>query len=72
MAVTFKGSDFSGRQLDTTITSMTATLAAINQNTSPLHYHAAKQALDQAQRDAVIYYMGVGRILASTILSTLS
>ena len=72
MAVTFKGPDYTGRAYDQTITNLTAQLAVISQTLSPLHYHAVKQALDQAQKDAVAYYLSTGRITAATVLSTLS
>lgn len=72
MAVTFKGPDVNGRQLDQTITNLTAQLAVINASLSPTAYHRVKQELDYAQQAAVVYYMSTGRITAATVLSTLS
>jgi hypothetical protein len=69
MAVTASPKDSDGVLLQSNITALTT---AINTTTSPLHKYQMQLQLDQLQRELVNHYLDTRRILASTILSTLS
>jgi hypothetical protein len=64
MAVTAAAGDADGKAIDARITSLTANVAA--------NVQGAKDLLAQAQFEAVQHYLYKGRIVAATILSTLS
>jgi hypothetical protein len=73
MAVsTVNRTDPNGQYFDSAITTLTAQLAVLNSSVSALTYKHVKGALDSLQKEAVVYYMSIGRISAATILSTLS
>lgn len=72
MTVTAYPKDTRGKELDAKITTSAAAAAAINPSLSAGPRAYADAALDAAQQEAVIHYMSKHRILASTILSTLS
>lgn len=72
MAVVARAGDVAGVVRDSSIAALTAQVAVINKSVSPLHYHAAVQALDRLQQETVLYYQANGRITAANILSTLS
>lgn len=69
MTVTPSAKDSDGAALNTKVTSLsTAVTAAAGKAQAP----SLSAALDQAQRELVYHYLDTGRILASTILSTLT
>lgn len=70
MAVTASLKDRDGQILDAKITSLTAAMAAMP--TGAPSRVAMSTQVELAQVDAVNHYIRVGRISASTILSTLS
>jgi hypothetical protein len=70
MAVTAKGTDHTGAAIDAQITATAAALAAAPANS--VQAVAAATALDDAQRRAVDHYLRVGRLQASSIISSLS
>ena len=69
MTVTASTRDPDGLLLQANITALTAQIAA---TTSTLTKHQLSLKLDQLQRELVYHYLDTGRILAATVLSTLS
>ena len=69
MTVTASSRDPDGLLLQTQITSLTSQIAATS---SSLTKHSMLLKLDQLQRELVAHFLDTGRILAATILSTLS
>lgn len=69
MAVVARSQDLDGKALDARIASLTASLAATS---STLTKHTLALLLDQAQREAVIHYLEHNRLVAATVLSTMT
>lgn len=69
MAVGAHPKDVSGQSIDTKITNLTASLAAIGNGPAKTRITTD---LDAAQREAVVHYMSIGRISAATILANLA
>ena len=69
MTVTASSRDPDGLLLQTQITALTSQIAVTS---SSLTKHSMSLKLDQLQRELVAHYLDTGRILAATILSTLS
>jgi hypothetical protein len=69
MTVSASSKDSDGALLQTKIAALsTAVTAAVGK----AHYAALSAALDQAQREAVYHFLDTGRLLASSILSTMT
>lgn len=69
MAVKPSPKDSDGTLLDTKVTSLSASATAA---AGKAHAPALSAALDQTQRELVYHYLNIGRLQASTILSTLT
>ena len=69
MTVTARPKDVDGSNLDTQITGLKSQLAL---TTSALTKEALNQRLDTLQRELVSHYLSVGRLTASSILSTMT
>jgi hypothetical protein len=69
MTVTASSRDPDGLLLQAQITSLTTQIASTS---SALTKHSMSLKLDQLQRELVAHYLDTGRILAATVLSTLS
>jgi hypothetical protein len=69
MTVVARPRDADGAALLTRITNLTATANALAAGPAK---DAANAQLDQAQREAVIHFLNVGRITAANVLSTLT
>jgi cellobiose-specific phosphotransferase system component IIA len=71
MTVSAYPRDHDGAALSTSVTARTTAYNAIPAASASAKATAA-QALDQAQRELVNHYLGTGRLLASSILSTMT
>lgn len=69
MTVTATSRDPDGLLLQLNITALTTQVASTS---STLTKHQLSLKLDQLQRELVYHHLDVGRILAATILSTLT
>lgn len=69
MTVTASPRDSEGARLAASITTLTT---QVNNTTSTAHKASLAAALDQAQRELVLHYVMVGRLIAANILSTMS
>lgn len=68
MAVKPHPKDVRGQKMDADVTALVTQVALISSTASSGPVAAA---LDQAQRELVMHYLSIGRLLASSILSTM-
>lgn len=69
MTVTPRVGDTAGTLLQSNITALTAQIAVTS---STLHKAAMQTQLDQLQRELVYHYLDANRLIAATILSTMT
>lgn len=69
MTVTPRVGDNAGTLLQSNITALTAQIAVTS---TPLHKVSMNAQLDQLQRELVYHYLDNNRLLASSILSTMT
>lgn len=69
MTVTPRTGDNAGTLLQSNITALTAQIAVVS---SPLHKAQMSANLDQLQRELLYHYLDNNRLIAATILSTMT